>query len=48
MMAQDSKECWVLKPGANIARMDFAYNIGPYREKMATLFGSRDLTEKGN
>lgn len=35
-----------MKPELYVARIDFEYNIGPYKENMVALFDSRDLTQE--
>lgn len=30
----------------HVARIDFEYNIGPYKENMVALFDSHDLTQE--
>ena len=35
-----------MKPELYVARIDFEYNIGPYKENMVALFDSRDLTKE--
>lgn len=36
----------LMKPELYVARIDFEYNIGPYKENMVALFDSRDLTQE--
>lgn len=35
-----------MKSELYVARIDFEYNIGPYKENVVALFDSRDLTQE--